>query len=138
MTRSETGTTVRAGICALLLCMPAAACAQTREVQERNLAEYLEYAGAPIDHFRFWRLTGWELVGPRQLVVWPGLTEAYLLTVDPPCPDLEWAKTIGLTSNAHTVTARFDSVDVGREKCRIAEIRPIDYERYRADRRGAG
>lgn len=123
--------------CALLLAVAVGACAQTREVQERNLAEYMEYAGEPVDHFRFWRLTSWELVGPRQLVVWPTLKEAWLLTVDQPCTDLEWAKAISLTSSAHTVSARFDSVDVGREKCRIMEIRPIDYAQYRKDRRAS-
>jgi hypothetical protein len=128
---------IRLSLCTVLLALSVSACAQTREVQDRNLAEYLEYAGEPVDHFRFWTLTSWELVGPQKLVVWPTLKEAYLLTVDQPCTDLEWAKAISLTSSAHTVSARFDSVDVGREQCRIMEIRPIDYAKYRKDRRAS-
>lgn len=135
--RANPGMSTCLSVCVTLLAISASACAQTREVQDKNLAAYLEYAGEPVDHFRFWNLTSWELVGPQKLVVWPTLKEAYLLTVDQPCTDLEWAKAISITSSAHTVSARFDSVDVGREKCRIMEIRPIDYAQYKKDRRAA-
>jgi hypothetical protein len=133
----DPGMSICLSSCVLLLTLSVSACAQTREVQDRNLAEYMEYAGEPVDHFRFWRLTSWELVGPQKLVVWPTLKEAYLLTVDQPCTELEWAKAISLTSSAHTVSARFDYVDVGRERCRIMEIRPIDYAQYRKNRRAS-
>ncbi|MBL0165290.1 MAG: hypothetical protein IPP82_17030 [Xanthomonadales bacterium] len=63
------------------------------------------------------------------------LNEAYLLTVDPPCQDLRWAQKIGVTSTANSVSKRFDSVVVGKFKCRINEIRPIDYKKYLADKR---
>lgn len=111
--------------------------AQTRQTQAEALARYLPYAGAPVDSFRFFDLTSWELVAPDKVVVWPRLNEAYLLTVDQPCSELQWARAIGVTSTAGTVSRRFDAVTVGRERCRINEIRPIDYRRYKQDRDAA-
>ncbi|SFN53694.1 DUF6491 family protein [Dokdonella immobilis] len=111
------------------------ASAQTREVQEKRLAEYLPYAGEPVDRFQFWDLIRYELVGEYKVIVWPRLNEAYLITVDSPCNDLEWAHSIGLTSSVHQVNRRFDFVVAGQDKCRINEIRPIDYKKYLADRK---
>ncbi len=117
------------------LLVAASAHAQTRERQQEALEGYLPYAGAPVDSFQFWNLTQWELVGPEKVVVWPRLQEAYLLTVDAPCSELEWAKSIAVTSSVHRVTVRFDSVKAGRDTCRINEIRPIDIKRQRAERK---
>ena len=111
------------------------AVAQTREVQEKRLAEYLPYAGQPVEKFQFWDLIRYELVGEYKVIVWPRLNEAYLITVDAPCNDLEWAHSIGLTSSVHQVNRRFDFVVAGKDKCRIKEIRPIDYKKYLADRK---
>jgi hypothetical protein len=111
--------------------------AQTREVQEKGLAEYLPYAGEPVERFQFWDLIRYELVGEYKVIVWPRLNEAYLITVDAPCNDLEWAHSIGLTSSVHQVNRRFDFVIAGKDKCRINEILPIDYKKYLADRKAA-
>ena len=119
-------------LCVLVMVAPLHA--QTRDTQQKNLDKYLAYAGEPVEKFQFWDLTQWELVGPDKVVVWPRLNQAFLLTVDEPCQELQWAKSIGLTSSANTVTRRFDSVIAGRDKCRINEIRPIDYARYQKDR----
>ena len=123
------------GFAAMLLAGTAQA--QTRERQQEALDGYLPYAGAPVESFQFWNLTQWELVGPEKVVVWPRLQEAYLLTVDAPCSELEWAKAIAVTSSVHRVTVRFDSVKAGRDTCRINEIRPIDIQRQRAERKAA-
>ena len=102
--------------------------AQTRETQQRNLDRYLQFAGAPIDEFPFWKLYQWELVGPDKVMVWSTVKDAYLLTATPPCPKLEWARAIGVTSNQrHVVSRAFDFVTAGDDRCRISEIRPIDY-----------
>jgi len=122
-------------IALLGLLLAGAAQAQTRERQQEALEKYLPYAGAPVESFQFWNLTQWELVGPEKVVVWPRLQEAYLLTVDAPCSELEWAKAIAVTSSVHRVTVRFDSVKAGRDTCRINEIRPIDIKRLRAERK---
>ena len=119
----------------LALLAATVASAQTREVQEKRLAEYLPYAGEPVEKFQFWDLIRYELVGEYKVIVWPRLNEAYLITVDAPCNDLEWAHSIGLTSSVHQVNRRFDFVVAGKDKCRIKEIRPIDYKKYLADRK---
>jgi hypothetical protein len=110
------------------------ALAQTREVQQEKLERYMKYAGDPIDQFNFWSMYKWSLVGPNKVVVWPSINEAYLLTVADPCPGLEWAKGIGVTSKqSHTVSTRFDYVTYGRGECQIIEMRPIDYKRMLKD-----
>ena len=119
----------------LALLAATVASAQTREVQEKRLAEYLPYAGEPVEKFQFWDLIRYELVGEYKVIVWPRLNEAYLITVDAPCNDLEWSHSIGLTSSVHQVNRRFDFVVAGKDKCRIKEIRPIDYKKYLADRK---
>ena len=126
---------MQAGLVLAAMMIAGEATAQTRERQQEALDAYLPYAGAPMDSFRFWKLTQWELVAPTKVVVWPKLQEAYLLTVDEPCSELEWAKSIAVTSSVQRVTARFDSVKVGRDECRINEIRPIDYRKYQQDRK---
>lgn len=126
---------MKALIAIFALLLATSASAQTPENLEKALNEYLPYAGEPVDRFQFWDLQRWELVGDYKVVVWPRLNEAYLLTVDAPCQDLRWAQKIGVTSTANSVSRRFDSVVVGQDKCRIKEIRPIDYKKYLADRK---
>ena len=110
--------------------------AQTRETQQRNLERYLPFTGAPIDEFSFWSLYQWELVGPDKVVVWSTVKNAYLLTVMQPCSKLEWARAIGVTSNQrHVVSRTFDFVTVDGERCKIAQIRPIDYAAMRKQAR---
>ena len=119
------------------LLVATAASAQTRERQQEALDAYMPYVGESVDRFQFWDLKQWELVAPDKVVVWPRLNQAFLITVDEPCIELEWAKSIALTSSANTVSARFDSVKAGGDTCRINLIQPIDYKKYRADRSAA-
>lgn len=109
--------------------------AQTRDRQKEALDGYMPYAGAAVDRFQFWKLTQWELVAQDKVVVWPRMNEAFLLTVDEPCRELEWAKSISVTSSANTVNRGFDSVIASGQKCRINEILPIDYLKYKQERR---
>lgn len=120
-------------LAALAAALPGPSRAQSDEALQRNLEKYLAYAGSPVESFQFFKLDQWERVGRYQVVVWTRVSEAYLLTVDPPCRELEWAKAIGVTSSANTVNRRFDSVIASGERCRINEIRPIDYKRLRQD-----
>lgn len=126
--------TGRAACVALAMLSIASAGAQTRKTQQENLERFEKYAGAPIDQFEFWSLYKWQLVGPEKVVVWPTINDAYLLTVDSPCPGLEWAKTIGVTSKQrHIVSSKFDYVTYGRGQCQISEIRPIEYKAMMKD-----
>jgi len=118
-----------------VLLLGLSACAT--DVARRPVApaiNYLEYAGPVIDDFHYFRLDGWEAVSRNQLIVWTGLQEAYLLTVWEPCPDLEFAFAIGVTSRFGYVT-HFDKVKAGHDLCPIGEIRRLDAVRLKADRK---
>lgn len=111
-------------LAALLL----AACASKgpADREAAALARYEAAAGAPVDGFRFFRLQGFTVLGDQALAVWTGPGEAWLLRVDAPCSELRWAPAIGLSAHFGQVSARFDRVVAGRDRCRITEIRPID------------
>ncbi|HEY0180166.1 MAG TPA: DUF6491 family protein [Dokdonella sp.] len=124
-------------VAAVLICaaLARAAFADTAETERKNLESYLRYAGPPIDEFRYWSFYDWKPVGADKVAVWTTINDAYLLTVGEPCDGLEWAKHIGVTSQArHVVGTRFDYVTFDRERCRIERIEPIDYRRMKADR----
>ncbi len=121
------------GLLFAVLCVSGAQ-AQTRKTQQENLERFEKYTGEPVDQFQFWSLYKWQLVGPTKVVVWPTINQAYLLTVNEPCPGLEWANTIGVTSKQrHLVSSKFDYVTYGKGRCQISEIRPIDYKRMLKD-----
>jgi hypothetical protein len=95
-----------------------AACAggiPLRESQQEERDRFAAYSGEPINEFTW--------------------LDAYLITVGPPCDNLQFAKRIGLTSIAGAVHSRFDSLIVGQWRCPIDEIRRVDYRRMKADLR---
>lgn len=107
-----------------------------KQHESAQRSRYEAYAAAPIDKFTWLgRYDSWQAIGTNELVVWTTPFQAYLIKVAPPCDNLEFVNHIGLTSTANTVSARFDFVKVGRWRCPIQEIRPIDYQRMRQDLR---
>jgi len=112
-----------------------AGCASTGPAQREAaaLARFEAAAGEPVTHFRFFRLQGFTVLGEQSLAVWTGPRQAWLLRVDAPCNELRWAPKIGLSSGFGQVSARFDRVLAGRDRCRIIEIRPIDTRALRAE-----
>lgn len=127
-------TTKLAALAALTVLSMSAAHADTRATQAENLARFEKYAGAPVDQFEFWSLYKWQLVGPEKVVIWPTINQAYLVTVDSPCPGLEWANNIAVTSKqSHMVSTRFDFVKYDKGQCQIRQIQPIDYKQMIAD-----
>ena len=108
-----------------------------KERQDAQRSRYEAYAGAPVDQFTWLgRYDSWQPIGTNELVVWTTPFQAYLIKVAPPCDNLNFVNRIGLTSTGSTVSARFDFVKVGHHwRCPIQEIRPIDYQRMRADQR---
>jgi len=102
----------------------------TSETRQANL--YRMYAGPPISGFtNFGRLNSWAQIDRFQLVVWATNTRAYLITVRPPCVNLPFATSIGLTQSTSRVSANFDSVVIGRERCWIQTIQEIDVQQMR-------
>lgn len=110
-----------------------------REDDQTVLARYLDFAGEPVDHFRYMgrSLTNWRPLSSDRVVVWTGVNDAYLLSVGGPCRDLEFAHTIGIVQRGAHVS-RGDSLRLpGGERCLITEIRPVDYKALRQAEREA-
>ena len=125
---------IRTSIAALFLALAAATSATAATDHEKEqLARYERYAAQPQDEMPFWRLTRYESLGDEAVLVWTGVQDAWLIKVRPPCVELPWANAIALTSNAHRVSAKFDHVLAGRDRCMIATIQKVDYKAYRAD-----
>jgi hypothetical protein len=95
---------------------------------------YAEYAGEPVKSFYLGSFDGWNAVSRDQLVVWASFNKAYLLNLTGYCPDLQFAHAIAITSTANTVD-KFEKVIVGRDRCFINEIRPLDTKQMKEDRK---
>lgn len=111
-----------------------AAALSTACASNRPKLDYTDYAGEPVKSFYMSNFDGWSAVSKDQLVVWAGLNKAYLLSITGYCPDLQFANTIAVTSTANTVD-RFEKVIVGRDRCLIRDIRPIDVKQMKEDRK---
>src|SRR6187549_1531870 len=96
--------------------------------------DYTDYAGEPVKSFYMNNFDGWSAVSKDQIVVWSGINKAYLIRVTGYCPDLQFANAIAVTSTAHTVD-KFEKVIVGRDRCFINEIRPLDTKQMKEDRK---
>ena len=119
----------------ILVALLTVACASgpQRVRSDDTLAQYLGYAGEPVRGFTSFRLQSWQPLARDRLILWNGVNEAYLVTVWDSCPDLQFAHSIGVTSTGNQVTT-FDHVRVGRDRCPIRAIRPIDVRQMKADR----
>jgi hypothetical protein len=110
------------------------ACATSRMADNERLALYRAHAAAPVQSFRYFsRIDGWTPLGDAAVAIWTRPNQAYLLEVDRPCPDLDFAQAITLTNQFGTVYSRFDKVipltaGGGTEPvpCPIRQIRPLD------------
>jgi hypothetical protein len=117
-----------------VLVLAFSACATDGMTDTDKLALYRAHAMAPVASFRYLnRIDGWTPLGDAALAIWTRPNEAYLLETNGPCPDLEFAQAIGLTSQMGMVYSRFDKVipraDPGGAPpipCQIRQIRPLD------------
>jgi len=109
-----------------------------RESDAQVLSRYVEHAGPPIEKFTYLgRIDGWQSLSRTQLLLHTGVNSAYLLTAAQPCSNLRFANAIGITRTGQTVSRRFDSVLVGKERCMITQIRPVDYRAVKQQRRAS-
>jgi len=107
-----------------------------RDRDQEQLERYLQYAKPPVDHITLLgRSDNWQSVSPNQLMLWVNVNDAYLITVSPPCDNLQFANRIAITQTANTISSRFDAVLVKHWRCQITEIRPVDYLQMRRDAR---
>ena len=103
--------------------------ADTKEHQAEELARFRSFAGAPVDEFRLVDIFQTQIVGDVNVVVWPTINTAYLLTVEKPCNNLSFAHGFALTQEqSMKVSKAFDFVKFDDQRCRITEIRPVDYK----------
>jgi hypothetical protein len=105
------------------------ALADTKEHQAEELARFRSFAGAPVDEFNLVNVFQTQIVGDTNVVVWPTINTAYLLTVDKPCSNLSFAHGFAVTQEqAMKVSKNFDFIKFDNQRCRITEIRPVDYK----------
>ena len=120
-----------------------AACASTgggmraADREAASLARYEAAAGEAVDSFRYFRLDGFTVLGDSELAVWTSPRQAWLLTVDDPCPGLRWALNVGLSARFGRVYTRSDTIMVERDTCRIRTIRPVDVAALRDSEKAA-
>ena len=117
-----------ASLAMALVLLSSAAQADTRAYEKAELARFQRYAGEPIEQFPMFELWQWEVVGPDRVVVWSTIHDAYLLRVDKACNNLLWTHGLSVTQEmTQKVTQKFDFVVFRDQRCKIDEIRPIDY-----------
>ncbi|HET9835466.1 MAG TPA: DUF6491 family protein [Rhodanobacteraceae bacterium] len=123
-------------LAASLLALPVAHAGNQGEPAE--LARYQRFASPPQDSAHILRVDnfiylGTDAHGDTALAVRTGFNKVYLITA-PPCPRLERASAIRLTSAAGSVHAGTDFVKYGDNiaghswQCRIKAIRQVDYK----------
>jgi hypothetical protein len=115
-----------------------AGCATAGRISSADrLSLYRSHAGEAVNSFRYsGSLNGWTELGDSALAVQTRPNEAWLLEFGHSCPGLDFASTIGLTSQFNRVQVGFDKVLVHGESpvgCRIASIRPLDTARLKED-----
>ena len=82
---------------------------------------------------------GFRTLSDKEVVLFPTVTDGYLIRVRDPCVNLRLANHVGLSSTNRTVSRTFDHVIADNMQCRIDTIRHIDYAAYkRARDTGAG
>ncbi|MFD0739493.1 DUF6491 family protein [Lysobacter koreensis] len=120
-------------LCALLATLSLGACASDRGLRDaERLSLYRAHAGEPVASFRYTgSLNGWTPLGDSALAVWTRPRQAYLLSLNGTCTNLDFAQAITITNQFHTVYAKFDKVIVLDRSsinipCHIREIRPLD------------
>ena len=124
-------------------CLPLlGACATDRAQRDADeLALYQAHAGAPVKKFRYHgSLNGWTPLGDSAIAVWTRPSEAWLLDLTGPCPDIESTPAIEVTNTFGEVSVPFDKVIVRNRSvidmpCHIKQIRPLDVKAIRAARR---
>jgi hypothetical protein len=133
-------TASRFAIAALTAAVSLAAFAQSPKQRDaENLARFQRHASPPQDSMHYFRIDNFQYLGKNAqgedaVALWTGVNQVYLLMLQSPCINLEYANAIGLTSTSGSVNARMDFIkyDHGRQ-CRIETIQGVDYKAVRAE-----
>lgn len=108
--------------------------AQQTSSEARDLARYQQYAGAAVDHVRYYQVNGFQYLAPDKLAIWFGVNKLYLLTVQTPCNNLGFANGIALTARNNTLYSNFDFVTFDQQRCKILKIVPVDELKMKQDK----
>ena len=101
---------------------------KSRTPSAERREQYVRYAGAPVDSIaRPREYYTWTPLGNDQLVLWTSVNDAYLITVLPPCAELDFVRGIRITTTGNTVTRGVDSIQFLDRTCLISQLRPVDY-----------
>lgn len=123
-------------VTALAVFLGACAGMTAGEPPHESFDRYSRYAGPPIDHFNYLgRLSGWTALDNQHVVIFLGINDAYLLTVEPYCHQLPFVQSLQLSATSSTVMRGFDYVKAGEDRCHIQEIRKVDYGQMKRDLR---
>jgi hypothetical protein len=109
--------------------------AQQSKAERADLARYQKYAGAPVDHVRYFQINGFQYLAPDKLAIWFGVNKLYLLTVQTPCTNLAFANGIGLTAKNNMLYSKFDAVTFRHQRCTILKIEPVNELKMKRDAR---
>ncbi|MGH8110691.1 MAG: DUF6491 family protein [Rhodanobacteraceae bacterium] len=114
------------------------ALAQQTASERTDLQRYEKYAEAPVDHVRFYQISGFQYLSPDTVAIRFGVNQMYLVSVETPCVDLAFANAIGLTSQAHTFYRRFDFITFSgpggmAQRCQILKIVPVNELKMKQD-----
>lgn len=106
------------GLAKPVLCHPAPAAARPPEVADGSV--------------RFTRSYGWQALEARQLVLWAGVEEPYVVDLAPGCPDLRQSRVSAITTHNRRLTPRLDSLQVDGRACPLERIQPASGGTLRA------
>ena len=121
-----------------LVLLAGAVHADTRAHEDEERARFERYAGAPIDEFPMFSLWKYQVVGPEHVVLWSTINDAYLVRVELPCNRLEWTHGLSVTQRMRQkVSRKFDYIAFADERCKIAQILPVDYQRMSKEGKGS-
>lgn len=104
--------------------------------EQTRLAVYQRHAGESRDSVVFPRVDGWSALPGEFIAVRTSNDKYFLLTLELACsegfrvgPDIR----IAIEQDTRNTLHRFDQVQIGDQRCRIQEIRPLDAEAIHAD-----
>ncbi len=124
----------------LLMLAVLAGCSTPPRLDRENpdvFRQYVQQQGLqPVKRVQAFRLSGWQVLDDRWLVVGSAPSRDWLLYLDTPCTELRWTEYLVIRQSLPRVLqARFDSVQVPASRdvpCRIREIYPLTPEQAEA------
>jgi hypothetical protein len=116
----------------------AAAAAQAYDQAEQRateLARFERFAGDPVTEVQHFDFRHFEVLGRTTMAVWGRPGQVYLLTLTPPCTELQWANAVALRTSFDNLHVGHDYVIARGQRCFLDSIRPVDEPALQASRK---